>query len=214
MSYYNQPFFSGISYNFANEHILYHYMKTILNIFFATMLVTFFGCGKNNDTPDTVTDANFLVSGYEVAAPCPVTFINTSRNATSYRWNFGDGTTSTQSNPVHTYSLAGTYLLTLKATGANGVDSVCKLVSIEAAVPPNRSAFSYFFDRCTGTPVGAVFRTVNPLSTATVWDFGNGIINTTRDPIIQFFQPGDYTVKYSSQIGGVRDTVIRVIRIQ
>lgn len=159
-------------------------------------------------------DANFSISGYEVAAPCAVTFINTSRNADRYLWNFGDGTTSTGSNPVHTYNLNGTYLLKLKATGANGVDSVCKLISIEAAPPPNKSSFSYFFDRCSGTPVGAVFRTVNPLSTATVWDFGNGIINTSRDPIIQFFQSGDYTIKYSSQFGAVRDTVLRIIRIQ
>jgi PKD repeat protein len=189
-------------------------MKTIFNTFFAATLFIFCGCGKNNDTPNTAVDANFSLSGYEVAAPSQVTFINTSRNATSYLWNFGDGTASTESNPVHTYNLAGTYLLKLKVTGANGVDSVCKLVSIEAPVPPNKSSFSYFFDRCSGAPVAAVFRTVNPLSSNTVWDFGSGIINTTRDPIIQFFQPGDYTIKYSSQIGGIRDTVIRVIRIQ
>ena len=189
-------------------------MKAIRNFFLATILLTFSGCGKNNDTPSTAADANFSLSGYEVAAPCPITFINTSRNVTSYLWDFGDGTTSTESNPVHTYTFAGTYLLKLKATGANGVDSVCKLVSIEAAPAPNKSSVSYFFDRCSGTPLAAVFRTVNPLSSAIVWDFGNGILNTTWDPIIQFFQPGDYTIKYSSQIGGVRDTVIRIIRIQ
>lgn len=188
-------------------------MKAIFNILFITIFFTVLGCGKKNDNLDNAVDANFSVSGYEVAAPCPITFINTSRNATSYLWNFGDGTTSTGSNPVHTYTLAGTYLLKLKATGTTGVDSVCKLITIETPVPPNKSSFSYFFDRCSGAPVGAVFKTINPLSSATVWDFGNGVININRDPIVQFFQPGDYTIKYSSQIGGIRDTVIRVIRI-
>lgn len=172
------------------------------------------GCEKNSGNPSTATDANFSITGYEQTTPCTVNFINTSKNATSYSWNFGDGSTSTLVNPSHTYVLNGTYILKLRASGPNGTDSVCKLVAIEPPVAPNKSAFAYFFDRCDGTPVGAVFKTVNPLSTNTVWDFGNGNIQTNRDPIMQFLLPGDYTIKYSSQLGAIRDTVTRIIRIQ
>ncbi|MEI6574623.1 MAG: T9SS type A sorting domain-containing protein [Bacteroidota bacterium] len=49
-----------------------------------------------------------------------ITFTNVSTNATNYLWIFGDGTTSTQVNPVHTY-LDGQYPLSLIAT--NGCDS-------------------------------------------------------------------------------------------
>ena len=175
--------------------------------------ITLQSCNKKNNPVNNAPDANFSISGYEIATPCPVTFINTSLNVTSYLWNFGDGTTSTQSNPVHTYVSNGTYLLKLTVTGPEGVDSVCKLVALAPAPPANKSEFSYFFDKCTGYPVGALFKTVNPASTNTVWDFGNGIINVNRDPIIQFLLPGDYTIKYSSQLGGIRDTVIRIIRI-
>lgn len=42
-------------------------------------------------------------------------FTNTSTNATSYFWDFGDGGTSTQTNPTHSYSTAGTYTITLIA---------------------------------------------------------------------------------------------------
>lgn len=45
-----------------------------------------------------------------------VTFTNQSMNATQYLWNFGDSFTSTTANPVHTYSSAGTYIVTLQAT--------------------------------------------------------------------------------------------------
>ncbi|MBL7807984.1 MAG: S8 family serine peptidase [Saprospiraceae bacterium] len=45
-----------------------------------------------------------------------VTFNNTSNNSTSYLWDFGDGMTSTDVNPVHTYSAPGTYTVTLSAT--------------------------------------------------------------------------------------------------
>ena len=171
------------------------------------------GCEKKNNTVNNNPDANFSVSGYEIAAPSPITFINTSVNATSYFWNFGDGTTSTSSNPVHTYNVGGTYLLKLRVTGPTGTDSICKLLSISTPPPANKSEFSYFFDKCSGYPVGALFKTINPASTNTVWDFGGGLIQTDRDPIVQFLGSGDYTIKYSSLINGVRDTVIRIIRI-
>lgn len=189
-------------------------MKNLFVILLAATATILQGCDKKNSSAGNTPDANFSVSGYETAAPCPVTFINTSTNATSYLWNFGDGNTSTSSNPVHTYASNGTYLLKLRVTGADGADSVCKLLSIATAPPSNKSEFSYFFDKCTGYPVGASFKTVNPASTNTVWDFGNGVINVNRDPIVQFLLPGDYTITYSSQLGAIRDTVVRIIRIQ
>lgn len=45
----------------------------------------------------------------------PITFTNNSTNATSYLWNFGDASTSTATNPSHTYAAAGTYTVTLVA---------------------------------------------------------------------------------------------------
>jgi len=47
-----------------------------------------------------------------------VTFANTSTNAQSYLWDFGDGNTSTLSNPVHTYAAPGNYTVTLTATNS------------------------------------------------------------------------------------------------
>lgn len=47
-----------------------------------------------------------------------VQFINTSLNATSYSWDFGDGNISTASDPLHTYAVAGNYAVTLVASDA------------------------------------------------------------------------------------------------
>lgn len=44
------------------------------------------------------------------------TFNNTSVNALSYLWDFGDGAASTEINPVHTYSSPGTYTVVLTAS--------------------------------------------------------------------------------------------------
>jgi hypothetical protein len=46
------------------------------------------------------------------------TFQNQSRKATSYSWTFGDGTTSTQTAPVHTYAVGGNYEVTLRAVNS------------------------------------------------------------------------------------------------
>jgi PKD repeat protein len=45
-----------------------------------------------------------------------VTFTNTSQNADSYSWDFGDGNTSTESNPVHTYQNPGQYAVKLSSS--------------------------------------------------------------------------------------------------
>jgi PKD repeat protein len=189
-------------------------MKKAVIIPVLILAVLLNACNKKDDKPTNAPSAKFSVSGYEVPAPCAITCINTSSNASSYVWSFGDGTFSTESNPVHTYNSIGTYLLRLKVTGPDGVDSTCKLLSIADIPAGNKSSFSYFSEKCSGTPVGYSFKTVNPASSNTTWDFANGVINTNRDPIIQFLLPGDYTIKYSSLIGGVRDTVTRIIRIE
>ena len=51
--------------------------------------------------------------------PHMVNFTNLSTNATSYEWDFGDGTTSTDVNPSHLYTEAGTYTVTLFADGGD-----------------------------------------------------------------------------------------------
>jgi PKD repeat protein len=49
-----------------------------------------------------------------------VTFINLSKGATAYHWDFGDGETSTEENPVHEYPAFGVYTAYLTATGSGG----------------------------------------------------------------------------------------------
>lgn len=49
-----------------------------------------------------------------------VTFNNTSNLADSYSWDFGDGATSTEESPTHTYASSGIYTVVLTATNANG----------------------------------------------------------------------------------------------
>ncbi|MBX6361063.1 MAG: PKD domain-containing protein [Acidobacterium ailaaui] len=60
---------------------------------------------------------SYTVSGFEVQ------FKNLSRFATSYKWDFGDGTTSTEAGPTHIYPHKGKYVPTLTAIGSNGKEA-------------------------------------------------------------------------------------------
>jgi PKD domain/Secretion system C-terminal sorting domain len=52
-----------------------------------------------------------------------IQFLNNSSNATSYAWDFGDGTSSQETNPSHLYNAGGNYTVTLTATNGDCVDT-------------------------------------------------------------------------------------------
>jgi len=60
-----------------------------------------------------------------ICGTIPVQFTDVSTNQpTSWTWDFGDGTTSTEQNPVHTYTESGTYTIALEACNALGCDVI------------------------------------------------------------------------------------------
>jgi gliding motility-associated-like protein len=96
------------------------------------------GCSNSLSNGNMITiypevDASFGVNVYEQSVLYPVfDFNNTSTNATSYSWKFGDGTTSTQTSPTHTYDdKPGVYHVILYASNAAGcIDSAVAVVSV------------------------------------------------------------------------------------
>lgn len=93
-----------------------------------------------SDGGDTVTTSSRVIqvepgpqASYAVnVLGLTFTFSNQSQNATSYVWDFGDGNTSTEANPVHTYTDFDQYDVSLIATGPCGMDTFSlQLVSIE-----------------------------------------------------------------------------------
>ncbi len=77
----------------------------------------------------TVNEDPFADFDYDIAGNV-VTFQNLSEFGTSYFWNFGDGGTSTQFNPVHTYNEDGTYQVKLTTTSVCGSDVVTYTITI------------------------------------------------------------------------------------
>ncbi len=78
--------------------------------------------------------ADFWGSPLSGKAPLKVTFTETSKGSpTSWKWNFGDGKSSTEKSPTHTYSAAGTYTVKLTATNAAGSSTKTKWNYIKVA---------------------------------------------------------------------------------
>lgn len=76
--------------------------------------------------------ANFIISSPVRFENLPITFQNLTQNATDFKWDFGDGNTSTKVHPNNTYLDTGTYLITLIVEDLKGcVDSIKRLITIE-----------------------------------------------------------------------------------
>ncbi|MCE5298108.1 MAG: PKD domain-containing protein [Methanoregulaceae archaeon] len=79
------------------------------------------------EAPDEPPVADFMANLTTGPVPLTIQFNDTSTNApTSWNWNFGDGNTSTLQNPVYTYTVDGTYTVSLTAVNAAGANSTTK----------------------------------------------------------------------------------------
>ena len=75
--------------------------------------------------------ANFEVFFTDCKAPCEISVNNISQNSQTFLWEFGDGKTSTEVNPSHTYIKPGTYKVKLSAFNGECFTSVTKQVDVE-----------------------------------------------------------------------------------
>lgn len=83
-----------------------------------------------NVNPDAVASFTSSVNNLQV------NFTNTSTNANAYSWNFGDGNTSNDVNPTHTYTSAGTYTVILQATSSFGCANNTFQANVTVTNPP------------------------------------------------------------------------------
>jgi gliding motility-associated-like protein len=146
----------------------------------------------------------------EGCAPVDVVFTNNSQWASSYFWQFGDGTSSTEQNPSHRYSRPGAYTVRLIATGPGGSDTLEKVDIIHVYEMPD-ARFSLFpkMPRTVRIPEELLEGYVineNPSYTY-LWNFGDGGTSTEMDPKHQYKDPGEYPVALTvTTANGCTDT--------
>jgi gliding motility-associated-like protein len=162
-------------------------------------------CGSTTDIDFDFNIADYPEAKFSFAGACAgeatqFTDITDAANASikSWHWDFGDGQTSAEQNPIHNYLTKGSYkvVLTLEnenacsATATNTINIVSRPVA----------AFDFKTAGCIGKPVtiaDASISTDGPIK-QWIWDFSDGVVETYSDnkPFTHIFtQSGTYPVK-------------------
>jgi len=106
--------------------------------------------------------ADFTGTPLTGARPLSVAFTDTSTSApTSWAWTFGDGGTSSAQNPTHSYTVAGTYTVTLVATNTAGSNTKTRTAYVTVANPSGTTTRIKFGDGLDVTDEGAGVIEVN-----------------------------------------------------
>ena len=134
----------------------------------------------------------FKLNNKQGCAPFRVKLENYTQLAQKYEWNFGDGSKSKETNPVHMYRYPGVYTVSLKATGLGGVAySVIDSVVVHESV---ENKISYSFDsKITENEVFAL--SVKTGQNAEYeWNFGDGTYSNLQNPTHAYKKEGYYAI--------------------
>ncbi len=173
---------------------------------------------------DTVRSATpVLIGGFntsfsspaQVCTNQPASFAVTSSPApVTVSWNFGDGNTSTQANPTHTYSSPGTYTVWMYNTYSNCTDSSSATLTVN---PLPVADFNASVVSICQPPLATTFQDLSTGAVSWQWDFGDGNSSTSQNPSHTYTSYGNYTVTLIvTNSFGCTDTLVRTdyIRVQ
>lgn len=178
-----------------------------LAILTLTLLVSACGGGGGGDNtpqapPPSPPSASFAVSSPTGTAPLSVTFTDTSNAGTSaitgWEWDFGDGATSAERNPVHEYIGVGNYNVSLTVTTSTGSDTESQSNAVAVDASP-------------------IF--IEPNSIATFADADEGDILASQNQVLVLLDEGisqsdfDALVSQAKAIGGVYQALDRDLHI-
>ncbi len=138
---------------------------------------------------------------------------NTTAAFTAYTWSFGDGTTSNQPTPTHTYTDTGVYKVQLKGATAGGCqDSAFKLVYVFPGFVPNFNVL----DNCFQSPIRFQDATTTAYGVVNSWSWDFGDLTTQADtshlknPSYLYPAANTYTIQLiATNSKGCIDTIVK-----
>jgi gliding motility-associated-like protein len=176
-----------------------------------------FGCASTKTFQRYVTISDGITPGFTVSAPSscslPVnyTFTNTSTGTgnLSYEWDFDDGTTSTDKNPVHSFTVAKDYTIKLTVRSDKGcTTTTTQILKVGIAT----STFTAPTITCVGEPV-SFSNTSVPSPVNATWLFGDGSTSTAINPTKSYSTVGIFTVMLTNDFGTCQGTVTKQIEV-
>lgn len=162
--------------------------------------------------------------------PLVVRFTDSSTGSpSSWSWDFGDGSVSALQNPSHTYTMAGTYSVTLAVTNAGGSDSEIRTNYISVTDPPTTSPTPTPTTTPTPLPLVANFDWKEEGSSGNVqftdkstgspaswqWNFDDGSSSALQNPKHKFKKGSSYdvTLTITRSSDGAVSSTSRQVRI-
>ncbi|MDX2141047.1 MAG: PKD domain-containing protein [Chloroflexota bacterium] len=147
-------------------------------------------------------------------APLTVRFTNQSSGTiTAYSWNFGDGTTSTELNPTHTFTNPGLYTVTLTVTGPGGTANVATQINVQSVAAPV-AAFSAI-PPSGFAPLQVTFFNLSSGNITNVqWTFGDGTSSNQSEVNHTYLTPNTYSVTLTVSGPGGTSSTTQLISVQ
>lgn len=154
--------------------------------------------------------ADFLSNVTDGTAPCAIQFIDSSTNSpTAWTWLFGDGGSSNEENPVHTYTTEGDFTVTLTVINSDGSSTETKTGYIQVTKEDSAPVAGFVSTATTGSiPLSVQFvdaSTNKPSSWA--WSFGDGGTSVEQNPTHIFSKSGTYTVTLTATNSAGSNTI-------
>lgn len=187
----------------------------LINTIISLSLFIFSSCEKDKIVElKDLPVADFSTQSTSISQGNNIQFTDIStNNPTSWLWDFGDGETSREQNPLHTYLDDGIFSISLVVSNSGGSD---KKVRVGYIVVSSASPVSNFSSNLTviaqGKSISFVDQsTNNPISWS--WNFGDGNISNEQNPTHTFSKSGVYTInlttsnKYGSNVVTKQDYI-------
>ncbi len=125
---------------------------------------------------------------------------STGLGITAWHWSFGDNASATQQNPMHAYTVPGTYTVTEVVTNSAGCTDT---LSNSVVVPGPTGTFS-FNPKIGCPPLTVTFTAVSPTAISYTWDFGDGtVISNSPNSVVQYTYNSDIVATPALLLGSV-----------
>jgi len=158
--------------------------------------------------------ANFSSNVTSGFVPFTMQFTDLSENATQWKWDFGDGSTSTEQSPVHTYSAVGNYRVNLTVSNENGTNSTFALITVLENTAPILPTANFSTNINIGfTPLSVQFMDLSENATSWYWDFGDETNSTDQHSAHIYFAAGNYIVSMTASNENGTDSKLAVINV-
>jgi PKD repeat protein len=158
--------------------------------------------------------AAFVATTTNACIGSNIHFNNTSTEASTAFWTFGDGTTSTVLNPDHAYAASGLYTVRLIVTDSHGCSDTVSRTNYINIGPSPAAAFLMSDTFAVCPPLNVNFTNTTTGAVSYLWDFGNSTGSVITNPSSPYISSGLYTVKLvATNIAGCKDTAIGQVKV-